>query len=609
MARQLFVDPQANQAIDLIRAQGESRAAALAKIADANARATEIGGNAQANAQQQSGQAWSGAANQIGQTIGAIPGQIEQAKMRGLQQQMLQGQVDEQKRAVEARNQFLKIIQDTPQTDEDGVSLYNVPDVAKQLAAVGQDPAIAVEHLGKINDAFRQERAAKMSLVKTGAASIAAAGNDPVLADHFLTQLEKNGTYPKDQIAQFRDFIKADPGNTEKLTAYLMGPQKGEVVPAGASVVNPVTSKVTFTAPPKAPNPSFEAKAVLLDGEPQEVTFDKNSGKYIFNGEDVTGRVQPAKASANAQSESFMLDGKPVKGAFVPDASGGKYLYNGQDVTARVKPIPAASTIIQGQRDAALSNLPTWATDSSRPVGPDANKIDPAVRMTPNGLFQAAQSFIATGQFPPTGRGADPTSLAVRSAINAKVGAIAAESGMDLPELRAFYKANQASLTANVKMQDAVQGFMATADKNADLLQKTLDKIPDLGSPALNKPLRSLDKNLLGDPNMSKFATYLQSVQNEYGRIISQPNLAGQLTDSARHEAEALIDPKATVPQIIASIQALKAEGDNRLLSVGEQVKRIQQRMQVGPGASSGSEPKPVVWERGPDGKPRKAGG
>ena len=73
LARALFVDPNAAQAIDLIQAGNRARADALEKIAAAQARSTEIGGNAQANAAQQSGQAWAGAANQLGQ----IPQQVQ----------------------------------------------------------------------------------------------------------------------------------------------------------------------------------------------------------------------------------------------------------------------------------------------------------------------------------------------------------------------------------------------------------------------------------------------------------------------------------------------------------------------------------------------------
>jgi hypothetical protein len=47
----------------------------------------------------------------------------------------------------------------------------------------------------------------------------------------------------------------------------------------------------------------------------------------------------------NPQTEKFLLDGRPVMGAFQPDDKGGKYLYLGQDVTARAKPIPSAAQI------------------------------------------------------------------------------------------------------------------------------------------------------------------------------------------------------------------------------------------------------------------------
>lgn len=250
-----YSSPYIGQISELLRAPG-----------DAYARAAEVGGNAQASAALQRGAAWGNAAQNIGQSIAAIPSQIQQAKAQqqntAIRSQQLEAgalQVGEQKRAISARDAFAKIIKDTPQLNEDGVSLYDIPAVAQQLAASGQDPAIAVEHLGKLNDAFRAEKAAKLSLVKTGAASVAAAGNDPVLANHFLDQLERNGTYPKEQVKQFRDIIDADPANVAKLTAYLMGPQKMERGAPGSVAVNPLTG---IPVPGSAvPDPKAETAA------------------------------------------------------------------------------------------------------------------------------------------------------------------------------------------------------------------------------------------------------------------------------------------------------------------------------------------------------------
>lgn len=595
MARQLFVDPYAGQAIDLLQEPARSRAAALAKIADAQARSAEISGNATANAAQQSGQAWSGAANQIGQTIGAIPGQIEQARTRSLQQQNLQGQItdraaqqkqrERENASVAAGSAAIKasIDPETGQIDHEKAadlwekagfpvaantyreSLQKTRATAQQLTegqmkiAEGQKKIqeAAVNHLGELglvgleslkNKTPLEARDTTLGLIANAAAHGLIKEED---AQQFLMQ---SAAMPPDQLAAFyQHFVDAAPAVKERALKDEL--TRSEIAKNTAAAVKQPAAK------------SLQSKSVLVDGKPSEASYNPADGSWQVGGQSV-------------------------------DA-------------ARVKPIPPASTVINTQRDAALANLPTWATDASRPSGPDANKMDPHVRMTPNGLFQSAQTYIATGQFPPTGRGADPASLAVRAAINAKVGAIAAESGLDEPTLRAFYKSNAASLGQQQKMYDAVQGFMATADKNADLLAKSLEKITDIGSPLFNKPLRAFEKDVAGDPNLSQFATYIKSVQNEYGRIISQPNLAGQLTDSARHEASVLIDPNATVPQIVASIGALKNEGNNRLVSVGQQIQNIQKRMST-PGASSqppSSEQAPIVWERGPDGKPRKVGG
>lgn len=365
----------------------------------------------------------------------------------------------------------------------------------------------------------------------------------------------------------------------------------------------------------------------LTSGAPGSVMRNETTGQvvpgseipdkkpdYTINGQRFSGDGTPMgepvptqAAPKGYQHVDKLLDGKPATLLIAPAPGGKVYDLSGAEIPnagQRIKPIPAASVTIHND-NAKVPTLPTWALDDSRPTGPEGNKLDPTVRMTPNGLFQAAQTYIATGQFPPTARGSDPIAQNTRAAITSKVGAISASSGMDEPALRAFYKSNAASLGQQQKMQDSVQGFMATADKNAALLQESLKKIPDIGIPVFNKPLRSFVQNVAGNKDLSQFATYLQSVQNEYARIISQPNLAGQLTDSARHEAEALLDPKATVPQILASVDALQKEGNNRLVSVGEQIKRIQGRMQNVPAAAA--QTSGVIYAKDPQGNVHQA--
>lgn len=329
----------------------------IAAPGEAYARAAEVGGNAQANAALQRGAAYSGAAQQIGQSIAAIPSQIQQAKAQqqntAIRAQQLEAgnlQIGEQKRAISARDAFAKIIKDTPQLNEDGVSLYDIPAVAQQLAASGQDPAIAVEHLGKLNDAFRAEKAAKLSLVKTGAASVAAAGNDPVLANHFLDQLERNGTYPKEQVKQFRDIIDADPANVAKLTAYLMGPQKMERGAPGSVAVNPLTGLPV--AGSAVPDPKTEAEAKQTADRQAEIARHNKETERIAGLN--AGKAEAAQQETARHNRAMEKAADPFGGL---TAGGGR----GIDLNALPKEIrDQAQALVEGRRslDPRLANKP-----------------------------------------------------------------------------------------------------------------------------------------------------------------------------------------------------------------------------------------------------------
>lgn len=241
---------------------------------------------------------------------------------------------------------------------------------------------------------------------------------------------------------------------------------------------------------------------------------------------------------------------------------------------------------------------------------------DPKAKEAIEGLAQ----YVATTYSLPSGfRAMGKNGTAFLTAIFAKAAEIQRARGVDPAAVAAQYKANASSLTAIQKNTDAVQAFMRTADSNVDLLEQSLKGIPDLGAPILNAHMRDFTQQVIGDPRMSSFRTYLQSVQNEYARIITTPGLGGVLSDSARHEAEELLRSDATVGQALASIRALKNEGTNRVRSQEEQINQILGRINAG-GASATTVPPEVnnalvsqpparytlkdgsVWDKYPDG-------
>jgi hypothetical protein len=348
--------------------------------------------------------------------------------------------------------------------------------------------------------------------------------------------------------------------------------------------------------PPKA-----EATVVYKDDKGVEHPVTFQNGKYLFNGLDVTAQVTkpttattlPASQTVDARvkmpgggTKDIKIERLPGRTAedpgrfFLPLPNGTKReLFSGVDFEL----VPSAPIQIMQAGQTAVANIPPWALTPDRPTPAEGNVFEPKIGTTPNGLFQDAQTWLQTGKYPPLGLGQNPLAVARRSAIDSKVGAIAAASGMDVPALQALYRTNAQTLTQQQKAYDIASVAIAKADKDVDLLDTILPKIGDTGIPIFNQPLRDFEKSVAGNPDLSEFATRLKSVQSEYTRIINASPTGtggGVMTDSAQNDVKQLLDPKATVPQILRSIAALKSEGANRLLSQGEQIQRIQARMQ-----------------------------
>lgn len=644
----------------LIARSAEPYATAAQNIAAGNAHAAEAIAQARARATEVSGDVWGRAIQGIGQSVAQLPQQIQQQKMAQQDQQIRGLQVaDLQRRAglaadLDRARASVNALADDPDVhNPDGT--FNIDGILRKSSAAlpngDQGPVQPVDvgslhelidpinaSIGKAREAqraYQTERDNTLGLMSSKILTAMQQGANPLpLLQMGLASAKKSGLLSDQELNQGLMVAVEHPEQIPALLQHYVTQANLPPIKLGKDevLINPANpSGAPLASNIVPPKPSYDAVDVLFNGQPSKAQFDKTTGKFFIGNQDVTGQVQPIKPLSSYEQKPVLLDGKP---AFVNfDSKTGKSTIGGQEIDpARIRPVPPASITIQNMRNQAPT-LPDWATDDSRPAGADANKPDSTIRMTPNGLHQAALNYIATGQYPPTGRGSDPVSLAQREAINSKVGAIAAAAGMDVPSLRAFYKANSGSLNAIQKSYDSVQSFMATADRNANLLQPLLDKIPDAGSALFNQPLRALDQKALGSVPMSQFKTYIQSIQNEYARILTQPNLAGQLTDNARQEAEKLIDQNATAAQIIGSIRALNAEGGNRLQSLGDQIQTIQQRIQHGPNQNpppsapaggapdlSGLQPghgrsfssgpyKGQVWTIGPDGKPVKVSG
>jgi hypothetical protein len=138
--------------------------------------------------------------------------------------------------------------------------------------------------------------------------------------------------------------------------------------------------------------------------------------------------------------------------------------------------------------------------------------------------------------------------------------------------------ANRASLSKAQAMGDAINSFEGTITQNIGVFEEAAKKIADTGSPLLNKPLRYIQREVLGGTEQAAFDTARAVLVPELSRILMNPNLTGVLTDSARHEIDQIIAGNATIPQMTAMLKVLQRDMGNRKTEVGRTIGEINAR-------------------------------
>lgn len=215
-------------------------------------------------------------------------------------------------------------------------------------------------------------------------------------------------------------------------------------------------------------------------------------------------------------------------------------------------------------------------------------------QLTPQGLDAAALMYAKTGQLPPMGIG--KATAGVRTKIINRAAEI--DPNLDIASNKAGFETNKSALSNLKRIHNASKAFEQTALKNADVLEGTLKKLADTGSPWLNRPMRSLQKGV-GDPSVTSFRTALETVAPEFARLLNSPTASGQLSDTARQEIRNILDPNATPSQIRAALTILRQDAHNRTTSYAEQIQSLEGEISRKPGQE-----RPLgTFTRGPDGK------
>lgn len=278
----------------------------------------------------------------------------------------------------------------------------------------------------------------------------------------------------------------------------------------------------------------------------------------------------------------------------------------------------SSKELLQFQQDFAKSkHVQSRSTAGDGDVG--------ATALTDEAIDVLANQFAMTGTMPPLGAGK------AAGATRARVINQAANlySGLDLPSQIAAYTAAKTSLVKRSEQLSSLGAFEETAMANLERFIASAKKVVDTGSPWVNGYMREVQRNLLGDADLAAYETARRAVVPELARIITNPNLGGVLSDSARHETDTLLQSDYTFKQLVASAEMLVADAKQRKISLQDEIAALSKRLASPPkqrdavaapapeavsGVLKGQEPGEYelsdgsTWVVGTDGSIRKKG-
>ena len=200
-----------------------------------------------------------------------------------------------------------------------------------------------------------------------------------------------------------------------------------------------------------------------------------------------------------------------------------------------------------------------------------------AAGLTQDDYDRAGQQYAMTGTMPALGRDSVTRGRIVKAA-----NAWAKDNGLspkDIVQIQAAYAGDKESLKKFQAQRDQIVSFEQTAQKNLDQFLSIAAQIPDTGVPWINKPLRSLDADLVGDANMAAVNAARQVANNEIAKVTSGGGLGGVLSDAARKEVMQYNPADATFAQTKAVANVLKNDMANRHQAMDATLSEIKGRI------------------------------
>lgn len=285
-----------------------------------------------------------------------------------------------------------------------------------------------------------------------------------------------------------------------------------------------------------------------------------------------------------------------------------------QSDTALTGQQSVASTALAGQRSVAQTAANSLAQKGQQ-FGVEQGNLNLRAGMNPDGSIRgmatdgsgkidlakvapedlaAAYRYKADGTLPPNmGRGAQGAAESRR--LRAVASALDDQAGESPEDARIRQLALMGDVTAVNQMRRrevAVGANVKNFDFNADQVIELSKKVDRSGVPIVNAWINAGRRSLTGNPELSAFDVAVKTTVNEFAQIVSGTT-AGATTEGEKKKAEQLLNAQQTPEQIIAVINQMRVESQNRMKSFADQRKQSMPTNRAGgsPAAPAGAPP------------------
>jgi hypothetical protein len=220
------------------------------------------------------------------------------------------------------------------------------------------------------------------------------------------------------------------------------------------------------------------------------------------------------------------------------------------------------------------------ASSSERPAPSARPQGKPQARITP---ADQQNIQVALADVLGTSKASGPAKVRVQNGMKK----LAELTGLDPLTLQGQLVVNKDFAKA---IGDTVQRYAAT-DRLSKIMElmgdnviENAQKVVQTGSPLLNRPIRTVQAETVGSPALRQFLISLNGLQRQYATVTSGGGLSkAQLPVTVQQNVEHMLNPNATLAEVIASVQQIKREAEIEKQGFGRAVQDALGEMKQSP--------------------------